>query len=294
MTQSVLITGINGFVGRHLVKLLKSNNYTISGIGINEMAVEGINYYNLDLLKKNEILLNIMNECDKVVHLAAILPHNQNKGNFLNVNLNITNNVLESFEKSNAKTFIFLSSMKVYGKLENIPSDENVELNPKTDYGKSKLACENLIKKFSSKSNKKFIILRSTYLFGPNQNKDFLIPAILDQVKLSNKVILQNANLERDYIYVKDLCQAIMNSLKCDFKELEVFNISSSKLVSINYFVKYIANLLNKKVEIIDKHINKGENKLESFDNKKAKKMLNWELSYTIEEGLREIIKNKT
>ena len=140
----VLITGINGFIGQALSKAIRADGYDVWGIDIasdHDRQVIGVN-----LLDRDEVseVYNKIPQCSVLIHTAA-LAHGQKppKGEtVITTNLKITDNVLEFFGKRTAH-IIFLSSVAVYGEENrNKPVVISDTLRPSTDYGKSKLICE--------------------------------------------------------------------------------------------------------------------------------------------------------
>jgi UDP-glucose 4-epimerase len=140
----VLITGINGFIGQALSQAIRANGYEVWGIDIAsdlDRNVIGVN-----LLDRNEVseVSNKIPQCSVLVHTAA-LAHGQKPPNgetVLTTNIKITDNVLEFFG-NHITSIIFLSSVTVYGE-ENRNKSVVVgdTLRPSTDYGNSKLICE--------------------------------------------------------------------------------------------------------------------------------------------------------
>ena len=142
--QRVLITGINGFIGRALSQVIRANGYEVWGIDITsdlDRHVIGAN-----LLDRNEDseVSNIIPQCSFLIHTAA-LAHGQKPPNgetVLTTNIRITDNILEFFG-NHITSIIFLSSVSVYGEVNrNKQVVIGDTLRPSTDYGKSKLICE--------------------------------------------------------------------------------------------------------------------------------------------------------
>jgi len=142
--QRVLITGINGFIGQALSQAIRANGYEVWGIDITsdlDRHVIGAN-----LLDRNEVseVSNKIPQCSVLIHTAA-LAHGQKPPNgetVLTTNIRITDNILEFFG-NHTTSIIFLSSVAVYGE-ENRNKQVVIgdTLRPSTDYGKSKLICE--------------------------------------------------------------------------------------------------------------------------------------------------------
>ena len=142
--QRILITGINGFIGQALSQAIRANGYEVWGIDITsdlDRHVIGAN-----LLDRNEVseVSNKIPQCSVLIHTAA-LAHGQKPPNgetVLTTNIRITDNVLEFFG-NHTTSIIFLSSVAVYGEENrNKPVVVGDTLRPSTDYGKSKLICE--------------------------------------------------------------------------------------------------------------------------------------------------------
>jgi nucleoside-diphosphate-sugar epimerase len=140
----VLITGINGFIGQALSKAIRADGYDVWGIDIasdHDRQVIGVN-----LLDHDEVaeVYNKIPQCSVLIHTAA-LAHGQKppKGEtVITTNVKITDNLLEVFGKRTTH-MIFLSSVAIYGEENrNNPVVVSDTLRPSTDYGKSKLICE--------------------------------------------------------------------------------------------------------------------------------------------------------
>ncbi len=290
--KKVLITGISGFIGRKLAEFLIDKGYEVYGISRDNSDLEGIKSYSIDLTKENRSIVKIMDKADAVVHLAAVLRHDEESKKIYENNMLITKNVLNAFEISNARKFIFISSTKVYGKLEKIPSDENEPIKPFSDYGRAKADAEQLILASYENSKKEYIILRCTFVYGPKQGKNFIIPTIINQIKEGDIVRLLNSNIKRDFLYYKDLLEAVKLAIDKRFGKIKIYNVATSKAVSIREIINIIAGFYSKSITVKDKADSlKEEGIVEEFDIGKIKKDLGWAPMYPIEEGLNRILK---
>lgn len=170
--KRVLITGITGFVGTNLVKGLgKRSENTIYGLSrdpkkagsiFQNLSVTILQEYSTDLIDQNKI--------DGVIHLAGIAHDLSNRfkpEDYYQVNFENTKRLYDSFLKSNASQFIFLSSIKAVIDTSTVPVEENVQPNPVTDYGKSKLKAEQYIQSQPLPDTKQFYILRPCMVHGP-------------------------------------------------------------------------------------------------------------------------------
>lgn len=140
--MNILITGIHGFVGTNLVSALK-NNHIIYGLDIISLPKEGV----LKTFGWNE--LESLPSIDIIIHLAGIAHDTKNKTSsqaYFQINTGLTQKIYDWFLVSDAKKFIFFSSVKsAADKVEGDVLTENVVPSPKGPYGESKIAAENYI-----------------------------------------------------------------------------------------------------------------------------------------------------
>jgi len=139
--MNILITGIHGFVGSNLVHALKVN-HTIYGLDIVSPQKEGVvKTYTWDELE-------LIRDIDVVIHLAGKAHDTKNQTNaqvYFDINTGLTQKIYDWFLASNAKKFIFFSSVKAAAdKVEGILTEDIVP-SPKGPYGESKIKAENYI-----------------------------------------------------------------------------------------------------------------------------------------------------
>ncbi len=160
----ILITGIGGFIGRALAQSLSAIGYEVWGIDYETNVKRQI--ISTNLLNLNELIESSkkLPKCSVIIHTAA-LAHGQkapNNETVITNNVKITENLLEVFSKK-IKHILFISSVAVYGEdKRNQPVSVSDNLRPSTDYGKSKLLCEQLILK-SDINNCTVLRLSSVY-----------------------------------------------------------------------------------------------------------------------------------
>ncbi len=178
MNKTILISGVNGFIGSNLVNVLK-DRYTIIGLDIY------VAERNLDFKTYLWEEIGQLPEIDVIIHLAGI-AHDTSFGikeeEYFNINVGLTKTLFQFYIQSNAEVFIFLSSVKAVADTveEEILSEESVP-KPLTPYGKSKLEAENFILSQSLPIYKKVYILRPCMIHGPNNkgNLNLLYKIIL-------------------------------------------------------------------------------------------------------------------
>lgn len=294
----VLITGINGFIGKHLVSALISGGHLVSGLDRQEKPlVENINnYFSGDVLDKIAVE-KALEGAEAVVHLAALTSHKDivdNKFESLEINFLGTKNVLDAFSKSDtAKKFIYSSTGKVYGDIKSLPITEDHPTLPLNILGKSKLITEKLIDFYASESNKSFVIFRIFQVFGLGQSENFLVPTILKQLEESNKIVLGDIKAKRDYIYINDAIKAFVLAIEKEIGPgLSLFNICSGEARSAKDIVDEISKIKNipVEIEINPDLLRKDEKEIEYGSFEKAKKILDWQPQHSLQKGLEETI----
>ena len=188
----------------------------------------------------------------------------------------------------NKSKIIFLSSY-LYGNVDKLPSNEKAKIKLENPYSLTKKTAEDICRFYSKKYGLKIVILRPSNAYGPNQKDFFLIPDIINKLK-RKKIIVNNIHIKRDLIYVSDLVDAIIKSISLKSK-FEILNVGSGK----SYGIRKIINILQKISGVYSPIKNKGLYKSnEIFSTRlninRAKKILKWKPSYSLEKGLRNTI----
>ena len=293
--EKILITGVGGFIGKELASALAGEGYKVYGTSKSQIKLNNIIVHNANILDGKKII-QVCKNMDYVIHCAAVTEY-RNISDFpiesLKTNVIGTYNVLKAFAKSNAKSFIFPSSGKVYGKPNYLPYNEEHSKNPNTSLGKMKEICEELITYFSDFSDKSFFILRLFNVYGQHQKKYFLIPTILSQIN-EKKILLGDIKSKRDFIYIKDVIDCFSKIIKNNKKGIQIYNVGSGISHSAYEIVSIISRLKNKKfeIELYKPKLRKNE-AFEERSNIRKLKNIGWKPKYSLEDGLNEMIKPK-
>ncbi len=276
----VAVTGSSGFIGTHLVPLLKGKGHIVVEIS----RRNGINLEDWHQIKD-------IQECDVIVHLAAktfvpdsfIQPYE-----FYNANIKLTLNAVELARLWKAK-IIHISSY-LYGPPQYLPVDEIHPIHPHNPYAQTKMIAENIVQGYARDFNLMGLMFRVFNIYGPNQDFSFLIPTILNQVK-AGRVILKDPRPKRDFIHVYDVASAIVKATEIDFNEMEIVNLGSGK----SYSVKEIVDIFQKsspipfEVEYTNEYRH-GEVLDSVSDNTKLAKLLHWNPEWSLDQGISELI----
>lgn len=278
----IAVTGSSGFIGCALVRKLKEANSEVLELDIKN-GVDVTTWSQLETIK----------EVDIVYHLAALtfIPQAYKEPRkFYQTNINSAVNALELARVHSAK-MVFASSY-VYGKAEYLPIDEKhpvVSVNP---YAGSKIMCEQLCQNYCKDFGVPTVILRPFNVFGPGQDKRFLIPSIISQAT-KGKVTLHDPEPKRDFLYIDDMVKAYLKAAEFDATDLEVFNVGSGVSHSVREIVGKICSLFDSNIEVnFTGNTRKNEIPDTVANISKAKDLLKWEPLVTFEQGLRDLIED--
>ena len=264
--MKVLLTGATGFIGRHCHERLLDNGYQITGVSLNDAQFLGHKIIGLNLNDPKEVKNFFRNrEFDCIVHLAAQVPKSFQKEKiaevFLN-NFNITASLLEQFAKFKAKTFIHASSITA-----DLP-DNLYSLGKKFE--------EDLGQFYAQKSNKKIVSLRISAPYGPGQNIETVIPLFIKKAfKNQPLTIFGRGSRSQDFIYVKNITEAILGAIKA--KKSGVYSVGSGQSVSTLDLARLIIEKTNSKSKIIFKGKDSQENYMNKVDIKLIQKDLGFQ-----------------
>ena len=279
--KKILVTGSKGFIGTYLVNRLKELNYSVIEFK-GDVTIEA-SY--LELL--NEDIAHCF-------HLAAksFVPESWNTPDaFIKNNVYGTEKVLE-FCRTKAIPLTFVSSY-LYGSPKYLPINEQHPLQTPNPYALSKYLGEELCRFYHEYYKMRIFILRPFNTYGPGQNRRFLIPVLIDQfLGEEQKVIIKDLNPKRDYVYISDLIESLVLTLKSE-EEYLVLNIGSGYSLSVADVIKEIGKQSGKEKEVISLgEIRPNEIPDTVADIELAFDKLGWKPKVSFEEGITEILKS--
>lgn len=236
MNQTVLITGINGLLGRHLTTSLLDRGCVIYGTtrGSIKAPKSYIHYLNIDLASDWSIE-NLPKQCDVVIHLAQSASFRDFPNSALDVfkvNIESTARLLDYARQAGVKKFIYASSGGVYGNGAQA-FKENASIVPPGKLGfylGSKACGEILVQSYASVFE--IVVVRPFFIYGPGQNRSMLIPRLFDSVATGKPISLQGDNgIRINPIHVDDAASAVAAAI--DLNESATFNIGGPEVLSI-------------------------------------------------------------
>ncbi|MGT3054448.1 NAD-dependent epimerase/dehydratase family protein [Enterococcus gallinarum] len=228
--KRILITGANSYIGTSFEKYIATfgEDYQVDTIGMH-----GDSWREADF-----------SMYDSIIHVAGIVHvKEKNDDLYYQVNRDLAFETARKAKEDGAKQFIFFSSMSIFGMDTGVIS-KTTKPNPKTPYGKSKLAAENLLKDLESESFT-VCILRPPMIYGPNSVGNY--PRL---AKLAKKTpIFPKVNNQRSMLYIGNLSAFL--KLMIDTNLSGTFHPQNDEYVNTSEMVRLIAEAHGKKIILV-------------------------------------------
>ena len=291
----ILITGIDGFIGKNLTHYIKgNNNYKILGISrkIKKRYSKDFSIIKGDIEKLSKLNQKKIREFQPSVLLNFAwygIPNYGYKTSFKNLkmHLNFLNLI---FQIRSIKKIIMTGSCWEYydgiGKCS-----ENNQVNMTNTFSISKKFIYEYSKKICEVLNIDFVWFRIFFVYGNYQKKESLIPSIFSSLKKKYKPKILNPSNRNDFIHIDDVCNAII--LAIYKRNLNgIYNLGSGKTVDVQTIYNKILFKLNIKNKKFKLQKTKKLNIKPNYANiKKMKLKLNWKPKINLNIGLDKAIK---
>ena len=284
-SKKILVTGAAGFIGYHLCEaLIKQGHHVIGLDNINDYYDINLKYARLSelgiqkeaatvfaeisqsILHGNSmqfIRLNLEDRealpklfktfnFDMVCNLAAqagVRYSIENPEAYIDSNINGFLNILECCRHHNVKRLVYASSSSVYGNSDDIPFKEMANVDaPVSLYAATKKSNELMAHTYSHLYNIETIGLRFFTVYGPWGRPDMAMFLFTDAI-INNKPIkvFNNGNLSRDFTYIDDIVDGVVNTLIKDSKDAslyKLYNIGNGKPVQLLDFIESLEKVL--------------------------------------------------
>jgi UDP-glucose 4-epimerase len=294
------VTGGAGFIGSHLVKNLVEHGDEIIVIdNLNtgkkkniEKFSEKIDFFEVDIRDFNAIE-DILKNVDGIFHEAALASVQDSfriPDEFFDVNVKGTENIFKIGKKLGIKV-VYASSSSVYGNPIQVPIKESDGKNPLNPYAKTKLEDDELAEKYA-RNDLKVIGLRYFNVFGPGQSKEYagVIKLFLERIQQGLPPLINGDGLQvRDFVYVNDVVNANILAMESNI-DSEFFNIGTNSVVSVLDLANMIIKFSGLKLKPIHRPPVPGDVKVTQADITKAKMMLKWKPTTSIENWLKSAV----
>jgi UDP-glucose 4-epimerase len=248
----ILVTGGFGFIGHHVVNLLKNKGHKVTIVDDLRFITTQLYLdrgrrmdYGYDDWLNCDCAQTIVDNVDVIIHLAC----HPNQASFAkeigNAWQNTINSTLYLLTKYPNAKFVYISSSMVYGNWVGTVREDD-PLRPINDYGKAKLACERLVQDIA----KNWVIIRPTAAYGIGDNPNRVISKWILAARNSETINVDDPLAKLDFTYVSDIAQAVVNAATTPVSKV-ISNVSYGEAVSLYDTAKLIIELTQSESEII-------------------------------------------
>lgn len=312
--KKILITGIAGFVGSHLLDYLlrDDNKYEIYGIERENSSLERISYnltniklFFCDLVDSSAVGDTIKNiKPDYIYHLAGVSSVKDSWGSIFSIvnnNISATLNIFEALKlyKLFGCKILLTCSSDEYGVVDkkDIPINEDTILKPVSPYAVSKGAVDMFAFQYYSNYGLKIIRIRAFNHTGPRRPEIYALSGFAKQIveiekgMIVPRIKVGNLNVVRDYTDVRDIVRGYVLAMEyC--KPGDVYNLCSSRGYKLADLLDILISFSNKDIEIVK---DKARMRLTDLpiiigNNSKFRNIVPWEPKFNIDKTLKDIL----
>lgn len=312
MSDKILVTGADGFIGSHLVERLATEGRDVRAFvyynsfghkgWLDEAAKEiqdAVEFFPGDVRDPNGVR-EAMKGCGVVLNLAALIgiPFSYHSpDSYVDTNIKGALNLLQAARDAGVRRFVQVSTSEVYGAAKFVPISEDHPLQGRSPYAATKIAADQLALSFYRSFATPVTVIRPFNVFGPRQSARAVIPTIITQALSGRKKIkLGSLHPTRDYTFVADtvaaMVQAAATSAVSDDVLGEVINVGCNFEISIGDIAQMIGEIIGVKmeIEVEDARKRPRDSEVERLwaDNAKAARLLGWTPALAGKEGFRE------
>jgi UDP-glucose 4-epimerase len=294
-----LITGAAGFLGAPLANRLVGDGHNVVGLddlstGNPDRLSPNVNLVRGDVNDRPK-LWSLLQEVDCVYHLAArvIVPESiLYPREYSQVNVGGTVSLMEAMRDVGVHRVIFISSGTIYGNQNIQPLKETARPNPHSPYAVSKLCAEYYVRTIGDLWGIETVCLRVFNAYGPGQHLPPsyapVIPYSLHQAIQNGTIIIHgDGKQSRDYVYVDDAVEAMVNSAIAPKANHLIINVGSGVETTVNEVVKMVLELTGQSPEVIHNAQHEGGPSRMCADINLAKTKLGYKPKKSLREGLK-------
>lgn len=300
--KTVFITGVAGFLGSHLADAFLAAGYKVKGCdsllgGYRDNVPEGVEFYEMDL-NDFDRTCEITKGVDIVYHCAATAYEGLSvfSPNIISKHIiGASMSIMTAAIANDVKRLVLCSSMARYGTQDRVPFTEDMTPKPQDPYGIGKWTTELMLKNLAGVHGMEYVIAVPHNIIGPRQKYDDpyrnVVSIMINRMLQGNQpIIYGDGEQSRCFSFVQDDVGVLFQLAEAPVSG-ETFNIGpDEEFVSINTLAKTIAKLLDFKLDPIYVTGRPQEVKLANCSADKARKMLGYKTSTSLEEGLRQNI----
>lgn len=308
--NTVLVTGGAGFIGSHVIRKLLADDYRVVCVdNFNTvydpkykeeniapfLSNKSFRLERVDIRDKDALRKVFGEENPKyVIHLAALADTRNavtDPLQYVEVNIAGSLNVLDLAKEMKVKNVVMASSSSVYGNTNIFPwNEEEIADKPLSPYGATKRAMEMFAYSYHHNFSLNITCLRYFNAYGEN-NRPGMVPYVWTEALLrGGKVeISGDGSRKRDYTYVGDVALATIKAMEKPLG-FEIINIGDNQPVSLLELLATLEKITGKKADRQMRPSHSASVEMTCADISKAKKLLDWQPTILLEEGMRRLV----
>ncbi len=315
MKKKIMVTGVAGLIGSHLVEKLLKLNHEVYGFDVVDINFnrnleniknhENFIYFKGDVRSSEDLNLFFQSDASVLYHLASVVGVNkymEDPLSLIDIGISGTRNLINMCNKHNVR-MLFTSTSEVYGKNSNIPWLENGDrvLGPtnidRWSYSTSKALCEHMLFGMHHKNNWPMSIVRFFNVYGPRQNPIYVVSKSIHRVLNGiSPELYDGGNQTRCFTYIDDVIDGLILAATLESAVGNVINLGNTIENTVREVVNTILKASNSNLKIT--HIKTKERygnvyediprRVPSID--KAFSLLGWKPATSMEEGVKKTI----
>jgi UDP-glucuronate 4-epimerase len=309
----VLVTGAAGFIGSWLTERLLERGAGVVGFdnydpfydrAIKEQnlasarANAGFRMVEGDLRERADVdALFGDREFDAVVHLAAkagVRPSLADPAGYYETNLIGTTNLLEAMREAGCRRLVFASSSSVYGNNRKVPFQEDDRVDaPISPYAATKKAGEELCHVYHAVHGFSILALRFFTAYGPRQRPEMAIHAFTRRLFAGEPIpVFGDGSMERDFTYIDDVVDGVVAAVDhvMGTETFDILNLGESEPIRLSRLVSALERATGCEATIDRRQVPPGDVDRTFADVSRARRLLGYEPSVGIDEGLRRFV----
>lgn len=303
----ILVTGVNGFVGKHLLRELKTRGHKVIGLGNEPSPYPDVlklvdKYEVCDLTDATQVARLDLSTVGVIINLAGLANVGASfdaEALYKKINVEVLAKLGQRLydQKSEAR-LIAISTGAVYEPNQILPLTESSKtIQDSSPYALSKLLMEDAALKLR-KDGLDCVIVRPFNHFGPGQLPGFLIPDLYQKIMQAKQdggaIRVGNLDTKRDYTDVRDVARAYADLATADTLESNIYNVCSGKPRSGEKILNLMLKKLNvKNIEVkIDRSLIRPNDPKEIYGSySRLDKEINWQPQISFEQTIAEYVK---
>ena len=308
IVDKVLITGANGFIGNTLMRYYKQQGTAVIGV---DLHGNGDDIIQGDIANP-ETISHLLEQCDVIVHTAALVSNAMKDSDMWRVNVLATRNLIAAAKHHKVRRFVQISSIVAYGNTAQGELDEDYPVHADGgSYVLTKLASEHAVLAAQASGGIEVVILRPGDVYGPGSRPWIIAP--LEAIAKNQFMLPAKGEGFFRPIYVDDLIRGIDLAVRHPAAAGEIFNLSCEGYITTKeYFASHYQWLGKKGPMLVSTKVALAVSAIASkvadlmgnlneaspatvaqlatkswFSIKKAERILGWKPEISFEEGIK-------